>query len=100
MALSEDAINYPRDAFMEIITGNSPYAFYLFQWVDYKKDAMRYRLKCQHDVKLFDGTIIENCYPNADSFHGKVRVKDDDVEFIRISKNQFGTEYEDPRIKD
>lgn len=97
MSLSKNEIDYPRDSFGQIISGNSPYAFYLFQWVDYRKDAMRYRLKLMHDVKLFDGTVVENCYPNGNSFHGKIRVNDDDVEFIRISKEQFGNEYKDPR---
>lgn len=95
--IDKSDIDYPRDIFMELFLGSSPYAFYLFQWVDYKNDAKRYRLKLNHDVKLFDGTVIENCYPNANSFHGKVRVNDDDVEFIRISKQQFGTEFKDPR---
>jgi hypothetical protein len=82
-----------------LIMKGSPYAFYLFQWVDYTKDAMHYRLKLNHDIKLFDGTVIEGCYPNANVFHGKVRVEDKDVEFIRISKKQLGYEYKDLRVK-
>ncbi|PPC95199.1 MAG: hypothetical protein CTY33_00135 [Methylotenera sp.] len=96
--ITDDEIDYPRDIFAALIMKGSPYAFYLFQWVDYEKDAFQYRLKIQHDVKLYDGTVIEGCYPNANSFHGgKTTVKDSDVEFIRISKKQLGYEYKDPR---
>lgn len=100
MNLSEEEINWPKNTFAELIAGNSPYAFYLFQWVDYKNEAKHYRLKLMHDVKLFDGTIVEDCYPNADSFHGKVLVKDNDVEFIRISKKQFGRTWKHPSEQD
>jgi hypothetical protein len=99
LILKDEDVAYPRDVFSQLLINGSPYAYYLFQWVDYKKDALHYRLKLQHDVKLFDGTVIEGCYPNANSFHGKVRVNDSEVEFIRISKKQLGYEYEDSRLK-
>lgn len=85
--LSKEDIDYPRDIFNEIILGDSPYAFYLFQWVPYQTDAKRYRLKMNHDVKHFDGRIEYNVWPNG-SHCGTFR--DDEVEFIRISKNPFG----------
>ena len=94
MSLSKDDIDYPRDVFGELISKNSPYAFYLFQWVPYQKDAKRWRLKLSHDVKAFNGEVELNVWPNSDycgSFH------DDDVEFIRLSKNQYGQDYVDPR---
>lgn len=85
---------YPVDIFNEIIESNSPYAFYLFQWVPYQKDAMKWRLKMMHDVKTFDGRIEYSVWPNGQhcgSFH------DDEVEFIRISKDQGFHEWRDPR---
>ena len=85
---------YPVDIFYELIQ-ESPYAFYIFQWVPYHTDARKWRLKMLHDVKHKDGRIEYGVWPNGThcgSFH------DDDVEFIRISKKQFGSkEYIDPR---
>jgi hypothetical protein len=95
--VSPEEVAYPRDTFTAILLGGSPYAFYLFQWVPYHTDARRFRLKMMHDVKLFDGTELESCYPNGNAFHGKIRVEDKDVEFIRISKKQRSFEYADLR---
>ena len=92
--LTEDQVEYPRYVFNDLISGNSPYAFYLFQWVPYQTDARRWRLKMLHDVKTFDGREVFGIWPNGSSC-GPFR--DDEVEFIRISKEQFGHEWEDPR---
>jgi len=97
---------YPRDFFDEMLSENSPYAFYIFQWANYQSKefdgARRYRLKMLHDIKLFDGTVYEQCYPNADSFHCKNKiVKDNEVEFIRISRKQHFHEWQHPQdLKD
>ncbi len=88
--------DYPRDLFSNVIFNNSPYAFYLFQWVPYQTDAKRWRLKMMHDVKAFDGREEFNIWPNG-SHCGSF--KDEEVEFIRISRNQCGHEYKDPRGK-
>lgn len=93
--LSKDSIDYPRDIFMALIHGNSPYAFYLFQWVPYQTDAKKWRLKMQHDVKTFDGREAHGIWPNGNHCGP---FTDDEVEFIRISKDQCGTLYVDPRI--
>ena len=77
-------VERPRDVFSLLIRLGSPYAFYLFQWVPYHEEAKRYRLKMWHDVKLFNGDVHLNLYPNADAFSAKF--KDDEVEFIRLSK--------------
>lgn len=95
MSLSKEAIEYPIDVFRNLITGNSPYAFYLFQWVPYQTEAKRWRLKMCHDVKTFDGREEFGVWPNGTSC-GSFR--DEEVEFIRISKNQFGVEWKDPRV--
>ena len=92
--LSTDEIAYPRHVFGELISNNSPYAFYLFQWVPYQTDARRWRLKMLHDVKTFDGQEAFGIWPNGSSCGP---FKDDDVEFIRISKEQHGHSWEDPR---
>jgi hypothetical protein len=89
-----EEIAYPRDFFSALISGNSPYAFYIFQWVPYQEDAKRWRLKMQHDVRAFDGREAFNIWPNGSSC-GPFR--DDEVEFIRISKSQFGDVWTDPR---
>ncbi len=94
--LSKDQIDYPRDVFTEILFGNSPYAFYLFQWVPYQTDAKRWRLKMLHDVKTFDGREALGIWPNSDHCGP---FKDEEVEFIRISRNQYGHEWQDPRKK-
>ncbi len=94
MELNEEQVDYPRGIFWELIEGNSPYAFYLFQWVPYQTDAKRWRLKMLHDVKTFDGREAHGIWPNGESCGP---FKDDEVEFIRISKNQHGTEWQDPR---
>jgi len=86
--------DYPRDIFQSLIEKNSPYAFYLFQWVPYQTDAKKWRLKMRHDVKHFDGRIEYGVWPNGNHC-GSFR--DDDVEFIRISKDQVWSKWEDPR---
>jgi hypothetical protein len=90
----KDRIAYPRDMFNALIAGNSPYAFYIFQWVPYQADAQRWRLKMLHDVRTFDGREAMGIWPNANNCGP---FKDDEVEFIRISKNQHGIAWEDPR---
>lgn len=95
--MSEIDYQYPRNMFVELIADNSPYAFYLFQWVPYQTDASRRRLKMWHDVKHFDGRIEYGVWPNGEHCGS---FKDEEVEFIRISKNQGGSEYKDPRDKD
>lgn len=91
---TDEQVKYPRDFFHALISGNSPYAFYIFQWVPYQIDAMRWRLKMQHDVITFDGREAFNIWPNGSSC-GPFR--DEEVEFIRISKSQFGEAWTDPR---
>jgi len=93
--LDKEQIDYPRDVFQALIDGNSPYAFYLFQWVPYQTDAKRWRLKMCHDVRTFDGREAHGIWPNGDHC-GPFR--DDEVEFIRISKKQHGIEWQDPRL--
>ena len=90
---------YPRDIFHAILNDNSPYAFYILQWVPYQDvkeqfSAKRWRLKMQHDVKTFDGREAFGIWPNGSSCGP---FKDEEVEFIRISSKQFGHEYKDPR---
>lgn len=85
---------YPRDLFQELISSNSPYAFYIFQWVPYQTDAKRWRLKMRHDVKTFDGREAFGVWPNGNSCGP---FKDEEVEFIRISKDQHYCRYIDPR---
>lgn len=94
IAVPQADIAYPRDLFQALISGNSPYAFYIFQWVPYQEDAKRWRLKMCHDVKHFDGRIEYGVWPNG-THCGSFR--DDEVEFIRISKKQFMREWKDPR---
>lgn len=96
MNLSKEQIDYPRDFFMALIAGSSPYAFYLFQWVPYQTDAKKWRLKMLHDVRTFDGREAFGIWPNADHC-GPFR--DDEVEFIRISKEQLAYAWEDPRTQ-
>jgi phenolic acid decarboxylase len=97
LLIPESDVDYPRDVFQKLISGNSPYAFYIFQWVPYQTDAKRWRLKMCHDVKGFDGRIEMGIWPNG---NGCGSFKDDEVEFIRISKNQHGIEWTDPRGTD
>lgn len=92
--LLQEDIDYPRDIFNALIGGNSPYAFYLFQWVPYQTEAKKRRLKMCHDVKTFDGREAFGIWPNADHC-GPFR--DDEVAFIRISKDQHGMVWQDPR---
>lgn len=91
--------SYPRDIFSRLIEENSPYAFYFMQWVPYQKvkgeiTAQLWRLKMHHDVKGFDGRIEYGIYPNGNSCGS---FKDNEVEFIRISPEQFGHKYKDTR---
>jgi hypothetical protein len=94
MELSKEETDYPREVFDALIQGNSPYAFYIFQWVPYQTDAKRWRLKMHHDVKSFSGEIEYSIWPNG-SHCGKF--KDSEVEFIRISKDQVWSKWVDPR---
>jgi hypothetical protein len=94
MELDKDDVAYPSKLFEALIEGNSPYAFYLFQWVPYQTDARRWRLKMLHDVKTFDGREAFGIWPNGGSCGP---FKDEEVEFIRISRKQFCGEWHDPR---
>lgn len=94
MKLTQEDVDYPRDIFLDLISGNSPYVFYLFQWVPYQTEAKKWRLKMFHDVKTFDGRIEYGVWPNGNHCGSFL---DEEVEFIRISKAQFGEEYKDPR---
>ncbi len=94
MEYEQEDIDYPVEFFNALILGNSPYAFYLFQWVPYQTEAKKWRLKMCHDVKTFDGREAFGIWPNGSSCGP---FKDDEVEFIRISKKQFGATWEDPR---
>lgn len=94
--LDQKHIDYPGDIFQELIMNHSPYAFYLFQWVPYQTEAKRWRLKMNHDVKTFDGREAHNIWPNGNSCGP---FKDEEVEFIRLSKKQALTTWEDPRGK-
>ena len=94
MEITKKDTDYPSDIFWELIKNDSPYAFYIFQWVPYQTDAKQYRLKLLHDVKTFDGREAFGVYPNGESMGP---FKDNEVEFIRISKKQFGHTWEDPR---
>ena len=85
-------IEYPRDAFATLIDKNSPYAFYLFGWVPYQENQ-RLRLKMRHDVKTCDGREALGIWPNGNSCGP---FKDEEVEFIRISREQFGDPWEQP----
>lgn len=90
---------YPRDLFARLISENSPYAFYILQWIPYHKvkdqiTAQKWRLKMLHDVKTFDGREEFGIWPNGNSCGS---FKDDEVEFIRISREQCGHKYIDPR---
>jgi hypothetical protein len=91
---AQEDYTYPRDLFAGVIDSNSPYAFYLFQWVPYQTEAKRWRLKMKHDVRTFDGREAFGIWPNGTSC-GPFR--DDEVEFIRISRKQWGDEWKDPR---
>ena len=93
-ALTQEQIDYPNDVFHELIAGSSPYAFYLFQWVPYQTEAKRWRLKMCHDVRTFDGREAHGIWPNGDHCGP---FKDEEVEFIRISKKQHLREWKDPR---
>lgn len=91
--MTKDDIEYPRDIFSQLIEQDSPYAFYLFQWVPYQTEAKLRRLKLCHDVKTFDGRVELGIWPNGGkcgSFH------DSEVEFIRISKDQGFHVWKDP----
>jgi len=94
MKLKKEDVDYPRDIFNALIYGNSPYAFYLFQWVPYQTEAKKWRLKMCHDVKAFDGREAHGVWPNGDHCGP---FTDDEVEFIRISKEQYGATWQDPR---
>lgn len=95
-------IAYPREIFWDMIQQDSPYAFYIFQWVDYNEDAKRWRLKMHHDIELRDGTVMPDMYPNADAWSGSGgRVPDDLVARIRIPRRlpYINKEWSDPRGK-
>lgn len=50
--------------------------------------------KTEYDIKLFDGNIYRNCWPNAGIFHtkcGKI-ILGEDVEYFKISNSNYGLE--------
>lgn len=92
--MSQIDYQYPNDLFWKLLNANSPYAFYILQWVPYQTEAKQWRLKMQHDVRTFDGREAFGIWPNGSSCGP---FKDEEVEFIRISRDQFGHKYVDPR---
>lgn len=45
-----------------------------------------WRYKEYYDVKLYDGTVVNKCYPNGSGFHSEdCRVSDTDVEFLKLT---------------
>lgn len=61
---------------------------YSDEWQPYIGDYDKY----EYDVKLHDGRIIENTYPNAGKFHGlsdeeREAIEDKDIAEIRFSQN-------------
>ena len=53
-------------------------------WVDYTEHKLRYKM--QYNIKLHDGTIIRDCYPNGNTFtswHGK-EFHDDEIKEIQL----------------
>jgi hypothetical protein len=91
---NEETIMYPVDIFYDILSHDSPYATYLFQWVPYQTEAKQWRLKMLHDAKTFDGREAFGVWPNSSSMGP---FKDHEVEFIRISREQHGHTWTDPR---
>jgi hypothetical protein len=66
---------------------------YSDEWQPYIGDYDKY----EYDIRLKDGTIVENCYPNAGKFnsisdeHNQMQFAEDDVSFIRFSEQpRFG----------
>lgn len=61
---------------------------YSDEWQPYIGDYDKF----EYDVKLKDGTIVENCYPNAGKFnsvsdeHNQMQFDEADVSFIRFSE--------------
>jgi len=83
--LTERDIDRPQWIFDQIVY-DSPYAFYLTQWIDYHNVAKTWRLKMPHEIKLKDGSEHIKCWPNANSWHCSTgRFEDDDVEFIKLA---------------
>ena len=71
---------------------------YSHEWQPYINDYDKY----EYDVRLNDGTIVENCYPNAGYFnsisdtHDGQKFSGKDVAEIRFSKNpKFGINDDD-----
>ena len=82
--LKKDEVEYPLNTFRQLIEEESPYSFYLLQWVPYQTND-RKRVKMLHDVKTFDGREAFGIWPNA-TMCGPF--DDSEVEFIRISEKQ------------
>ena len=60
-------------------------------WIPYNG----WRVKCLHDIKLHDGTILTQMRPNADTWSGSGgSVKDDQVVAIRVVPDEERGKYE------
>jgi hypothetical protein len=68
---------------------------YSIEWQPYKGDYDKF----EYDIKLKDGTVVTNCYPNADKFHsiskefnGKTFHADTiaEIRFTPEDKQKFG----------
>lgn len=100
MKFCEKDTDYPREFFQSLINNDSPYAWYIFQWIDYNGEARRWRLKMPHDLKLSDGRILKDMHPNANAWHCDNKIIDDDeVIQIRLSRTipWIDKEWKDPR---
>ena len=90
-----DTYQLMRDVLMAGVH-DKDYGFYMYQWIDYK-ECGQYRLKMLHDLKLNDGTVLLNMYPNATKWTclttNEGDIDDKDVAFIRVCKNQIGDEF-------
>lgn len=88
---SQDLCN-PVDVFEDLIAHHSPFAVYLFNWVDFQ-DAQQCRVLMSHDIELKDGTVVHDCFPVTNGWLQLQGTPDttfanSDVKRIRLTKQQ------------
>ncbi|RRS09130.1 hypothetical protein EAG18_08395 [Pseudoalteromonas sp. J010] len=84
----------PTEVFEDLIATHSPFAFYLFNWINFHSDAFESCVELLHDIQCIDGRVLHQCMPHRNGTHF-VCIETDEIIYpshislIRLSKKQI-----------
>lgn len=91
-SIAAQDLDNPASVFEDLIAHQSPFAVYLFNWMDFQSDAQQFFVELVHDIALADGTVITNCYPSQRGWteleNPSVCHSHENVQRVRLAKQQ------------